>query len=112
VHGTVDPARLEALARGIRVDGIAYGPIRAGLDRQQGSNAWITLSLQEGRNREVRRVLEHLGLPVTRLIRLAYGPFQLGHLARGAVEEVPPKVLREQLGAAGGAAGNHAHHRR
>jgi 23S rRNA pseudouridine2605 synthase len=112
VHGTVDPARLEPLARGIRVDGIAYGPIRAGLDRQQGSNAWITLSLQEGRNREVRRVLEHLGLPVTRLIRLAYGPFQLGHLARGAIEEVPPKVLREQLGTASGAAGNHAHHRR
>ena len=89
VHGVVDPARLAALARGITVDGVAYGPIRAQLDRQQGSNAWITLSLQEGKNREVRRVLEHLGYPVTRLIRLAYGPFQLGHLARGAIEEVP-----------------------
>src|SRR5438128_2101657 len=82
----------------VTVDGIAYGPIRAQLDRQQGSNAWITLSLQEGKNREVRRVLEHLGYSVTRLIRLAYGPFQLGHLARGAIEEVTGKVLREQLG--------------
>ena len=98
VHGMVEPARLTALARGITIDGIAYGPIRAQLDRQQGSNAWITLSLQEGKNREVRRVLEHLGYPVTRLIRLAYGPFQLGHLARGAIEEVTGKVLREQLG--------------
>jgi 23S rRNA pseudouridine2605 synthase len=98
VHGFVDPARLTALARGVTVDGVGYGPIRAALDRQQGSNAWITLSLQEGKNREVRRVLEHLGHPVTRLIRLAYGPFQLGHLARGAIEEVPKKVLHEQLG--------------
>jgi 23S rRNA pseudouridine2605 synthase len=98
VHGMVEPARLATLARGITIDRIAYGPIRAQLDRQQGSNAWITLSLQEGKNREVRRVLEHLGYPVTRLIRLAYGPFQLGHLARGAIEEVTGKVLRHQLG--------------
>ena len=98
VHGFVDPARLAALAGGTTVDGVAYGPIRAQLERQQGSNAWITLSLQEGKNREVRRVLEHLGYPVTRLIRLAYGPFQLGHLARGAIEEVLKKVLDEQLG--------------
>jgi 23S rRNA pseudouridine2605 synthase len=98
VHGFVDPARLAALARGTTVDGIAYGAIRAQLDRQQGSNAWVTLSLEEGKNREVRRVLEHLGYPVTRLIRLAYGPFQLGHLERGAIEEVLKKVLAEQLG--------------
>ena len=98
VHGFVDPARFAGLARGIAIDGVAYGPIRAQLDRQQGSNAWVTLSLQEGKNREVRRVLEHLGYPVTRLIRLAYGPFQLGHLARGAIEEVPKKVLADQLG--------------
>jgi len=98
VHGLVDPARLASLGRGVTVDGVAYGPIRAQLDRQQGANAWVTLSLQEGKNREVRRVLEHLGYPVTRLIRLAYGPFQLGHLPRGAVEEVPRKVLQEQLG--------------
>jgi 23S rRNA pseudouridine2605 synthase len=98
VHGFVDSTRLTALARGTTVDGVAYGPIRAELERQQGSNAWVTLSLQEGKNREVRRVLEHLGYPVTRLIRLAYGPFQLGHLAKGAIEEVPKKVLAEQLG--------------
>ena len=93
VHGAVDPARLAALASGVTIDGVAYGPIRAALDRPQGANAWLTLSLQEGKNREVRRVLEHLGYPVTRLIRVAYGPFQLGHLARGAIEEVPAKVL-------------------
>jgi 23S rRNA pseudouridine2605 synthase len=98
VHGAVDAARLAALASGVRIDGVAYGPIRAALDRTQGSNAWLTLALQEGKNREVRRVLEHLGHPVTRLIRVAYGPFQLGHLERGAIEEVSAKVLREQLG--------------
>jgi 23S rRNA pseudouridine2605 synthase len=102
VHGFVDSTRLAALARGTTVDGIVYGPIRAELERQQGSNAWVTLSLQEGKNREVRRVLEHLGYPVTRLIRLAYGPFQLGHLARGAIEEVLHKVLAEQLGQSAG----------
>ena len=98
VHGAVDPARLAGLASGVTIDGIAYGPIRAALDRTQGSNAWLTLALQEGKNREIRRVLDHLGYPVTRLIRVAYGPFQLGHLGRGEIEEVPAKVLREQLG--------------
>jgi 23S rRNA pseudouridine2605 synthase len=101
VHGRVDPARLADLARGITVDGIRYGPIEAALDREQGTNAWLTLALKEGKNREVRRVMEHLGLPVTRLIRVAYGPFQLGHLAPGEIDEVARKVLREQLGEAG-----------
>ena len=90
---------------------MAYGPIRAALDREQGSNAWLTVSLREGKNREIRRVMEHLGLSVTRLIRLAYGPFQLGDLPRGAIEEVPRKVLREQLGT-GAAPKRHADHRR
>jgi 23S rRNA pseudouridine2605 synthase len=99
VHGAVDPARLAPLARGITVDGVGFGPIRAELERSQGSNAWIAMALTEGKNREVRRVLEHLGLQVTRLIRLSYGPFQLGHLARGEVAEVPRKALAEQLGA-------------
>jgi 23S rRNA pseudouridine2605 synthase len=108
VHGFVDPARLATLEKGTRIDGIDYGAIRATLDRQQGSNAWLTLALQEGKNREVRRVLEHLGYPVTRLIRLAYGPFQLGHLARGAVEEVPARVLRDQLGGSAQKSGNSA----
>jgi len=101
VHGIVDPARLSALEKGITIDDIAYGPIRAQLERQQGTNAWIAMSLREGKNREVRRVLDHLGYPVTRLIRLSYGPFQLGHLARGAIEEVPKSVLADQLGRGG-----------
>jgi 23S rRNA pseudouridine2605 synthase len=100
VHGEVDSDRLAALEKGITIDGVAYGPIRASLERRQGSNAWIALALREGKNREVRRVLEHLGLPVTRLIRLSFGPFQLGNLARGEVGEVPKKVLAEQLGTA------------
>ena len=98
VHGEAEPEHLAALAKGITVDGVSYGPIRASLERRQGSNAWIAMALREGRNREVRRVLEHLGFQVTRLIRLSYGPFQLGNLARGAVAEVPKKVLAEQLG--------------
>jgi 23S rRNA pseudouridine2605 synthase len=101
VHGEVDPDRLATLEKGVTIEGVAYGPIRAGLERQQGSNTWIALALREGKNREVRRVLEHLGLPVTRLIRLSFGPFQLGNLARGEVAEVPKKVLAEQLGTAG-----------
>ena len=98
VHGEVEPERLAAFEKGITIDGVAYGPIRASLERLQGSNAWITMALREGKNREVRRVLEHLGLQVTRLIRLSYGPFQLGNLPRGTVDEVPKKVLAEQLG--------------
>jgi len=98
VNGTVDPAALEALERGITLDGIAYGPIQATLERVQGHNAWLAVSMREGKNREIRRVMAHLGFAVTRLIRIAYGPFQLGHLPRGAVDEVPARVLREQLG--------------
>ena len=103
VHGEVDADRLTALERGITIDGVAYGAIRASLERRQGSNACVALALREGKNREVRRVLEHLGLPVTRLIRLSFGPFQLGNLARGEVAEVPRKVLAEQLGSASSA---------
>ena len=97
VHGIPDPRKLAALAKGITIDGVAYGPIDAGLDSRKGDNAWLTVSLREGRNREVRRVMAHLGLAVTRLIRIAYGPFQLGTLPRGAVDEVPGRVLRDQL---------------
>ena len=97
VHGTVDEAVLAGLVRGITVEGVRYGPIEAGLDSRKGANSWLTVSLKEGRNREIRRVMAHLGLAVTRLIRVAYGPFQLGLLGRGEVEEVPTKVLREQL---------------
>jgi 23S rRNA pseudouridine2605 synthase len=96
--GQVDLARLTALKDGIEIDGFSYGPIEAELDRQQGDNAWLTLGLREGKNREVRRVLEHLGLSVNRLIRLSFGPFQLGDLGEGAVEEIRTRYLKEQLG--------------
>lgn len=96
--GEVDDRKLRALAQGVTVDGIAYGPIEARVDRLQGDNVWLTLSLREGKNREVRRVLEHAGLQVNRLIRMAYGPFQLGTLPKRGVEEVLAKVLREQIG--------------
>lgn len=98
VFGTVDEPALKQLQRGPTVDGIRYAPITANLDRAQGNNSWLTLTLREGKNREVRKVLEHLGLTVNRLIRVSYGPFQLGTLGRGEVAAVPPKVLREQLG--------------
>ena len=98
VFGNVEEAGLARLARGVTIEGVAYGPIEAGLDSRKGANAWLTVSLKEGKNREIRRVMAHLGLAVTRLIRVAYGPFQLGNLVRGAVEEVHPRILREQLG--------------
>jgi 23S rRNA pseudouridine2605 synthase len=97
VHGRPDEERLAALEDGVTVDGVAYGSIRARLDRQQASNAWVTVGLREGRNREVRRVMEHLGLTVNRLIRLGFGPFQLGNLPRDSVREVSAKVVAEQL---------------
>lgn len=97
--GEIDQARLDALITGITVDTIEYGPIEATLDRVQGANAWITVALREGKNREVRIVLGALGLQVNRLIRISYGPFQLGEIAEGGVEEVRTRVLRDQLGA-------------
>jgi 23S rRNA pseudouridine2605 synthase len=100
VHGHPKEEDLAKLARGITIDGIRYGSIEAALDRQQGSNAWVTLALNEGKNREIRKVMEYLGWPVTRLIRIAYGPFQLGNLEEGRVEEVTGRVLVDQLGVA------------
>ena len=98
VRGTPEERALAALGQGVTVDGVRYGPIEARLDRQNRQNAWLTVALAEGRNREIRIVLGHLGLPVSRLIRTAYGPFQLGGLARREIAEVPPRVLRDQLG--------------
>jgi 23S rRNA pseudouridine2605 synthase len=95
--GHIEPAALAALAHGVTIDGVRYGAIEAGLDSRKGDNCWMSVGLREGRNREIRRVMAHLGMQVTRLIRVSYGPFQLGSLPRGAVEEVPTKVLREQL---------------
>ena len=90
--------RLDALRRGITIDGVRYGPIEARLDREQGANVWLTFAMREGKNREVKNVLGHLGLAVNRLIRVSFGPFQLGDLPEGAVEEVRTRHLREQLG--------------
>ena len=97
VNGFVDPARLAALADGVTVDGVRYGAIEAGLDSRKGDNSWLTISLREGRNREIRKVMSHLHLHTTRLIRVAYGPFQLGTLERGGVDDIPARVLRDQL---------------
>jgi 23S rRNA pseudouridine2605 synthase len=97
-HGAVTQQTLDSLRPGVAIGGAHYGPIEASLDRVQGSNVWLTLAFREGKNREVRNVLGHLGLAVTRLIRTSFGPFQLGELAARAVEEVPTRVLREQLG--------------
>jgi 23S rRNA pseudouridine2605 synthase len=97
VFGVPDQGRLSALAHGVTIDGQKYGAIEAGLDSRKGDNCWLTVALREGRNREIRKVMAHLGFQVSRLIRVAYGPFQLGLLPDGAVEEVPAKVLREQL---------------
>jgi 23S rRNA pseudouridine2605 synthase len=96
--GTPVDADLEPLRRGITLEGERFQPMTVSIDRQQGANVWLTVSLREGRNREVRRALESIGLVVGRLIRVSYGPFLLGELAAGAVEEVRPKVLRDQLG--------------
>jgi 23S rRNA pseudouridine2605 synthase len=98
VHGTVDPERLARLARGATVEGVRYAPFEAAIESKRGTNTWLTLSLREGKNREARRIMEALGGQVTRLIRTAFGPFQLGALASGKIAKVPAKVLAEQLG--------------
>ncbi len=97
-HGRVKQEALDALRQGVTIDGIRYGPVEARLDREQGSNLWLTISLREGKNREVKRIAEHLGLKVNRLIRISFGPFALGELGDGAVEEVKRRVLADQLG--------------
>ena len=97
-HGSVTQERLDELRGGVTVDGTRYGDIEATLERVQGSNLWLTFAVREGKNREVRNVLGHLGLAVTRLIRISFGPFQLADLAENAIEEVRTRVLREQLG--------------
>ena len=98
VHGQPTAEMLEPLTAGIAVDGVRYRPMQVRIDRQQGSNAWLTVGLREGKNREIRRAMEAVGLTVNRLIRDSYGPFQLGQLAEGEVEEVRQRILRDQLG--------------
>ncbi|MCI5634557.1 MAG: rRNA pseudouridine synthase [Alphaproteobacteria bacterium] len=98
VHGFVNKKKLEDLAKGTVVDGINYGPVKAELESQNGTNSWLIVTLNEGKNREIRKLMKSIGLEVARLIRLSYGPFQLGSLKKGEVREVPQKVLKEQLG--------------
>jgi 23S rRNA pseudouridine2605 synthase len=115
-HGAVDPEKLKRLADGVTIDGVRYGPVDARLESVKGANAWLAFGLKEGKNREIRKLCAYLGLDVTRLIRIAYGPFQLGELGRGEVASVPPRQLSSQLGKAaeqfriGGE--QHAHRRR
>jgi 23S rRNA pseudouridine2605 synthase len=98
VYGEINQADLDILREGITLDGVHYGPIIAVLDREVGDNSWLTMDLREGKNREIKRVLEYLGCQVSRLIRISFGPFQLGDLAEGMVDEVRPRVLADQLG--------------
>ena len=98
--GRVTERELGKLRTGPTVDGQRLGPFTATLDRQQGANAWLTLGLRSGRNREVRRAMEAVGLKVNRLIRVSFGPFSLGNLKPGEISELKPSVLREQLGGA------------
>ncbi|SFG53211.1 23S rRNA pseudouridine2605 synthase [Palleronia marisminoris] len=98
VHGSPKDEDLEPLRRGMVIDGQRFLPMEVHLDRQQGANAWVTIGLREGKNREIRRAMETVGLPVSRLLRVSFGPFRLGDLKPGAVEEVKARVLRDQLG--------------
>jgi 23S rRNA pseudouridine2605 synthase len=97
-HGKVTEKDLDKVRQGLTLKGVHYGPVEARLDREQGGNIWLTLGLREGKNREVKRLLEALGLTVNRLIRISFGPFALGDLEVGEMSEVKPRVLAEQLG--------------
>ena len=97
-HGRIMQPALDTLRGGVTIDGVKYGPIEATVDREQGANVWITFAIREGKNREVRNVLRHLDLRVNRLIRVSFGPFQLGDIVEGGVEEIKTRTLREQLG--------------
>ena len=103
-QGQIDQAELAALANGITIDGIRYGQVIAKLDRQMASNAWLTIAIREGKNREIRRIMDYLGHKVSRLIRISYGPFQLGDLEDGDIEAIKSRVLTDQLGLGDGAA--------
>ncbi|WP_371126314.1 pseudouridine synthase, partial [Bosea sp. (in: a-proteobacteria)] len=96
--GSVTQDKLDSLRDGVTIEGVSYGPVVARFERQQGSNTWLTVDLREGKNREVKTVLEHLGLDVNRLIRVSFGPFQLADLPEGEVDEIRSRVLKDQLG--------------
>lgn len=98
INGRPTEDTFAPLRKGIEVDGERFQPMDITLDRQQGANAWVTVGLREGKNREIRRAMEAIGLTVNRLIRVSYGPFQLGQLKQGEVEELRRRVVRDQLG--------------
>lgn len=98
VHGFLDKKKIDDLAQGTVIDGVHYGSAKVVIESQQGTNAWLSVTLNEGKNREIRKLMNSIGLEVARLIRLSYGPFQLGSLKKGEVKEIPQKVLKEQLG--------------
>lgn len=97
-NGTITQDKFDELKKGVTIDGVKYGPVEATLMKQQGANCWFTIGLREGKNREIKRIAEHLGLNVNRLIRLSFGPFILGSLTEGEVEEVKSHILADQLG--------------
>ena len=94
VYGAIAPSMLEGMKKGVTIDGVKYGSVEAKLDSQKGNNSWLTVALAEGKNREIRKIFEHYGCRVSRLIRLSYGPFQLGSLQKGELKEVTGKVLK------------------
>lgn len=100
VYGDVNEAKLKSLSKSVEIDGVRYEPIKAEIEKEksEGANKWLSVTIREGKNREVRKVMEHVGLQVTRLIRVSFGPFQLGKLPKGGIEEVPRRILRDSLG--------------
>jgi 23S rRNA pseudouridine2605 synthase len=98
VHGKIEKEKLQNLEGGVTIDGISYGKVSITIDQQIGTNTWLTVTLNEGKNREIRKLMKFIGLDVARLIRVSYGPFQLGNLKKGEIRQVPQKVLKEQLG--------------
>jgi len=100
VFGAVDPAKLKSVANGVTISGIRYEPVKIEIEKgkEEGANSWLAVAIREGKNREVRKIMDHLGLQVTRLIRVAFGPFPLGKLPRGGIEEIPRRALRDSLG--------------
>lgn len=97
VNGRVDRKKLTSVASGTTIDGVRYGPVRIEVESDEGENHWLSVTVREGKNREVRNIMTHLGLKVARLVRVEYGPFSLGALPRGGIEEVPQKMLKKAL---------------
>jgi 23S rRNA pseudouridine2605 synthase len=98
VYGAIAPSMIAGMKKGVCIDGVQYGSVEAVLDSQKGNNSWLTVSLREGKNREIRKIFEHFGCKVSRLLRISYGPFLLGTLAKGEVREVSSKMLKASIG--------------